>query len=63
MGMKSWGHRIGLLDLLLNRVVFFAPFLPGLNPEELELAVIPASTPIRIQEHGSFGGVREYLLG
>lgn len=51
------------LDLLLNRVVFFAPFLPHLNPEELELAVIPAATPIRIQEHGSFGGMREYLLG
>lgn len=44
-----------------NRVLFFSPFIPGLNASQLEVGVIPAIKKQRLISQRKHGGIYEYL--
>ncbi len=53
----------GELGLFEGRILFFSPFVPGMQVGQLEAGVIPADAPIEISFQGEHGGILEYVLG
>ena len=45
-----------------NRTLFFSPFIPGMNPKQLELGIIPHYYTLKIEYQAEIGGIKEYLL-
>lgn len=54
----------GELDVFRDRVLFFSPFIRGMELGQLEFGIIPADRPLPILYQGEHGdtGVHEYLL-
>jgi hypothetical protein len=52
----------GEITLFANRVLFFSPFIPGMDASQLEFGVIPSDRPLPIHYQGSHGGILEYIL-
>ncbi len=51
------------IDTFQGRVLFFSPFIPGMNGTQFELGVIPGSRPDRLAFQMEHSGVEEYRLG
>lgn len=51
------------LPAIQDRVVAFAPFIKGMDLDQLELVVAPPVLPMPLHECGTFGGVVEYEFG
>lgn len=52
----------GELSLFTERVLFFSPFIPNMDPLQLEFGIIPSEKPLEIHDQGEHGGIREYIL-
>lgn len=52
----------GNINLFLNRILFFSPFVPDMPNGQLEVGVIPALKPLPILSQGVHGGIHEYIL-
>lgn len=52
----------GELALFGERVLFFSPFVPGMEVGQLELGIIPSLTPLPIHCQGEHAGILEYIL-
>lgn len=52
----------GDLALFNERILFFSPFVPGMQGGQLEVGVIPALTGLPLKDQESHGGIHEYLL-
>lgn len=50
------------LAAVQNRVVVFAPFIPGMDLSQLELVVAPPIEPMPLQYEGEFGGLHDYTF-
>ena len=55
-------HINGDWGLFEQRVLFFSPFIPHMEVQELEFGVIPSKEPLPIHYQGLRGGIHEYLL-
>lgn len=51
------------LDYFNNHVLFFSPFIPGMNSEQLEFGIIPRRRRDLLTYQGSHAGIDEYFLG
>lgn len=49
-------------EKICDRVLFFGPFIPGMPDFQLELGVIPSSSPQRIKFDGKHGDMYDYTL-
>lgn len=45
-----------------SRILFFAPFLKGVDVEQYEVGVIPHWQTLKVISQGEYGGISEYLL-
>ena len=45
-----------------DRVLFFSPFIPKMQPRELELGIIPSSKSLPIFGQGLHAGIYEYVI-
>lgn len=52
----------GELSLFNERILFFSPFIPGMDSLQLEFGIIPSEKPLEIYDQGEHGGIREYIL-
>lgn len=52
----------GELALFEERVLFFSPFIPGMDMGQLEFGIIPSLAPIPVHRQGDHGGILEYIL-
>jgi hypothetical protein len=52
----------GDLGLFEERVLFFAPFVPGMEIGQLELGIIPSLKPLPIHFQGEHAGILEYII-
>ncbi|WLB54735.1 hypothetical protein [Bradyrhizobium japonicum] len=50
-------------DYFLGRILFFSGFIPGMDPRQLEIGMIPADRPDALVYQGIHAGVAEYLVG
>ncbi len=48
--------------LFQDRVLFFAPFIPTMDPYQLEFGIIPSGKSLAICSQGLHAGVHEYIL-
>lgn len=55
-------HINGDWGLFEQRVLFFSPFIPNMEVQELEFGVIPSKEPLPIYYQGLHAGVHEYIL-
>ncbi|MGD9668815.1 MAG: hypothetical protein AB7U75_07110 [Hyphomicrobiaceae bacterium] len=46
-----------------DRILFFSPFIPGMDGRQLEAGIIPGDEPDIMSFHGIHRGIAEYLLG
>ncbi len=53
----------GDLNLFDGRILFFSPFVPGMNVGQIEAGVIPGEIPDSIKFQGKHAGICEYVLG
>jgi len=52
----------GELALFEGRILFFSPFIPGMDVGQLEFGVIPSEKPLPIYGQGIHGGILEYII-
>src|SRR5690554_2347554 len=52
----------GELALFEERVLFFSPFIPGMDLGQLEFGIIPSLSALPIHFQGDHGGFLEYIL-
>jgi len=52
----------GEISLFQNRVLFFSPFIPGMDVGQLEFGIIPCETSYPLFSQGIHGGIREYII-
>ncbi|SDA63374.1 hypothetical protein SAMN03159443_01902 [Pseudomonas sp. NFACC15-1] len=52
----------GEITLFAGRILFFSPFIPGMDATQLEFGVIPSVMPQPISYQGSHGGIHEYII-
>jgi hypothetical protein len=52
----------GDLELFKGRILFFSPFVPGMDVGQIEFGVIPSERPLPIHLQGRHGGILEYIL-
>ncbi|WP_146189168.1 hypothetical protein [Pseudomonas protegens] len=52
----------GELSLFENRVLFFSPFIPGMDVGQLEFGIIPCERLPLIHAQGTHGGILEYII-
>ena len=52
----------GELSLFENRVIFFSPFIPGMDVGQLEFGIIPRERPHFLHLQGNHGGILEYIV-
>ena len=52
----------GEFALFEGRVLFFSPFIPGMEVEQLEFGVIHAEKPLPVHCQGEHGGILEYII-
>ena len=52
----------GDYDLYKNRILFFSPFIPGMNIGQLEFGIIPRAWPHNIRYQMCHSGIHEYIL-
>lgn len=52
----------GDLGLFAERILFFSPFIPGMEVGQLEFGVIPSEEALPIRRQGCYGGIVEYIL-
>jgi hypothetical protein len=52
----------GDISLFASRVLFFSPFIPGMDASQLEFGIIPSEKPLPIHYQGSHGGIDEYII-
>lgn len=52
----------GEITLFASRVLFFSPFIPGMDESQLEFGIIPSERPLPIHYQGSHGGIHEYII-
>jgi hypothetical protein len=50
-------------DYFQSRVLFFSPFIRGMDVGQLELGIIPNNIADRLHYQGEHGGIHEYLIG
>ena len=50
------------LALFEGRILFFSPFIPGMNVGQLEFGVIPSEKPLPIYAQGEHSGILEYII-
>lgn len=58
----------GKIPVILNtnyanireRILFFSPFIKGMNPYQLELGIIPHYFSLHLRRQGRYGGIYEY---
>jgi hypothetical protein len=50
-------------DTIRSRILFFAPFIPGMPANQFEFGVIPSFKPQKIEFNGTHGGIHEYTVG
>lgn len=55
-------HINGELALFEQRILFFSPFIPNMEVQELEFGVIPSENPLPIHYQGKHGGIHEYII-
>lgn len=49
-------------DILRDRVIFFSPFIKGMNPHQFELGVIPHWFTLKMEKQGKHANINEYFL-
>lgn len=52
----------GCVNDFSDQILAFAPFIPGMDVQQLELCIIPGFNPLRIRYEGEYSGVHEYTL-
>lgn len=52
----------GDLALFAGRILFFSPFIPGMEIGQLEFGIIPTENPLPIRSQGVHSGISEYIL-
>ncbi len=52
----------GDMALFEGRILFFSPFIPGMDVGQLEIGVIPAESPLSVHYQGEHAGIMEYIL-
>lgn len=52
----------GELSLFKNRILFFSPFIPGMEVGQLEFGIIPSERPLPLFAQGNHGGIFEYII-
>ncbi|OAZ93489.1 hypothetical protein [Halomonas sp. G11] len=52
----------GDMALFEGRILFFSPFVPGMDIGQLEIGVIPAESPLSVHYQGEHAGIMEYIL-
>lgn len=52
----------GAMSIFEHRLLFFSPFIRGMQIGQLEVGVIPSLKPLPIRPQGSHSGMLEYLL-
>jgi hypothetical protein len=52
----------GDLELFSNRMLFFSPFIPGMDVKQLEIGIIPCKTLLPIYYQGNHAGILEYII-
>jgi hypothetical protein len=50
-------------DYFAGRILFFSGFIPGMDPRQLEIGMIPSDRPDTLTYQGIHAGVAEYLVG
>ncbi|MET4312548.1 hypothetical protein ABIC01_005559 [Bradyrhizobium sp. RT4b] len=50
-------------DYFAGRILFFSGFIPGMDPRQLEIGIIPADRPDMLTYQETHAGVAEYLVG
>jgi len=50
------------LALFDGRILFFSPFIPGMDVGQLEFGVIPSEKRLSIHAQGIHGGILEYII-
>jgi len=50
-------------DYFLGRVLFFSPFIKGMDNGQLEVGIIPGEKPDKLHYQGEHGGIHEFLIG
>lgn len=50
-------------DYFSGRILFFSGFIPGMDPRQFEIGMIPADRPDMLTFQGIHAGVAEYLVG
>ena len=48
--------------LFEHRILFFSPFIPNMEVQELEFGVIPSENPLPIRYQGKHGDIHEYII-
>ena len=52
----------GDMALFEGRILFFSPFIPGMDVGQLEIGIIPAESPLSVHYQGEHAGIMEYIL-
>jgi hypothetical protein len=52
----------GCVNDFSDQILAFAPFIPGMNIQQLELCIIPGIYPLRVRYDGEYSGINEYTL-
>lgn len=50
------------LSDVLDRIIFFAPFIPGMPIHQFELGLIPHTYTMRCKNQGKYGGIHEFFV-
>jgi hypothetical protein len=50
-------------DYFAGRILFFSGFIPGMDPRQLEIGMVPAERPDTLTYQETHAGVAEYLVG
>lgn len=62
MGGRAPAVVNGDMALFEGRILFFSPFIPGMDVGQLEIGVIPAESPLSVHYQGEHAGIMEYIL-
>jgi hypothetical protein len=52
----------GDLAIFDGRMLFFSPFIPGMDVGQLEFGIIPSEKALPIHSQGIHGGILEYII-
>jgi hypothetical protein len=62
----GWGKDAMMLHTcysnIADRILFFSPFIPGMNAKQLEFGIIPSKRPLKYKSQGRLFGIDEYII-